>query len=372
MRRSKCLIGVLLTSVMLSGCTSFFYEEKLPTNEISGDLTVTFLDVGQGNAILVEQDEHYMLVDGGDREYSSFVVSYLKQEGIDTLDYVIASHYDSDHINGVVGALNVFQCLNFWGPDYETDTRVYQSLQSILAEKGIETIYPNVGEEYSLGNATFQVVCPDAYNHNDVNDNSIGIKLLHGENSFLFCGDAGIEVENAMLQSDLDLSADVYLASHHGSAGSSSEDFLKAVNPDIVVFSVGADNEYGHPAVEVVNRVEQMGAEIYRTDLQGTITVISDGENLTWHTEKIQAMENDTELQSNEQQKEDVQDTEGQEDTEEQEDATQYVLNRNTMKFHYPDCNSVDKMNEANKAYFTGDREEVIEAGYSPCGNCNP
>lgn len=250
----------------------------------TGTLTVTFLDVGQGNATLVESGGEYMLIDGGDRDYSSFVVSYLKELGIVELEYVISSHYDADHLNGIVGVLHAFSCENVFAADYTTDTRVYESFCEVVAEKEIELIHPSVGEVYELGDASFTIVSPKHYEYADVNDNSIGIRLTHGENSFLICGDAGIASEMVMLESGGLLNSDVYLASHHGSDGSSSWEFMQEVSPEVVVFSVGADNSYGHPAERVIEDVEEIGAEIYRTDLQGTIVVTSDGEKLEWNT----------------------------------------------------------------------------------------
>lgn len=181
-----------------------------------GTLSVTFLDVGQGNAVLVEQSGAYMLIDGGNRDYSSFVVSYLKEQGVEELAYVIASHYDADHLNGVVGALHAFSCGQVLAPDYVTDTRVYESFERVIKEQDIALAYPAVGDTYTLGDASFTVVCPEVYDPKEDNDNSVGIRLVYGNTSFLICGDAGKAEEQAMLDSGVTLDSDVYLASHHG------------------------------------------------------------------------------------------------------------------------------------------------------------
>lgn len=327
----------------------------------AGILTVTFLDVGQGNAVLVESDGAYMLVDGGDREYSSFVVSYLKNMGVDELEYVISSHYDADHLNGVVGVLNAFSCETVLASDYVTDTRVYESFCSVIEEKDIELCYPSVGDVYVLGDAEVTIVCPDNYGYSDVNDNSIGVRIVHGDNSFLICGDAGEKSEEAMLQSGETLDSDVYLASHHGSDGSSSWKFLQTVSPEMVVFSVGADNSYGHPAERVLSDVKALGARIYRTDLQGTIVVTSDGETLTWNVDAD--VETDTDVDV------DV-DIDVQGDA--VSDSQTYILNRNTKKFHYSSCSSAEDISVENRAEFTGSREELVAAGYESCKRCNP
>lgn len=225
-----------------------------------GTLSVTFLDVGQGNAVLVEQSGAYMLIDGGNRDYSSFVVSYLKEQGVEELAYVIASHYDADHLNGVVGALHAFSCGQVLAPDYVTDTRVYESFERVIKEQDIALAYPAVGDTYTLGDASFTVVCPKAYDPKEDNDNSVGIRLVYGDTSFLICGDAGKAEEQAMLDSGVTLESDVYLASHHGSEGSSSEAFMRAVSPSAVVISAGAGNSYGHPTRTVLDRVKACGA----------------------------------------------------------------------------------------------------------------
>lgn len=346
-------------------------------SEVDGDLTVTFLDVGQGNAVLIQNDGQSMLVDGGDRDQSSFVVSYLKQQGIEELTYVVSSHYDADHLNGVVGALNAFTCDEVLSADYETDTRVYQSFWSTIEEKDIPQIYPEIEENYELGDAYFTIVCPDSYDYSNDNDNSIGIRLVYGETSFLICGDASSEVEEMMLASGEELDSDVYLASHHGSEYSSSTAFLQAVSPEAVVVSCGKDNSYGHPAKAAMERIQATKASLYRTDLQGTIMVTSDGISLNWNTEACNDFRSgdeisgetgdnsDTDVTGNESSS--VSDgayTDGSEET--------YVLNTNTKKFHKPSCGSVNQMNEENKANFTGDRQELIDAGYQPCKNCNP
>lgn len=356
-------------------------EEQMP----DGTLSVTFLDVGQGNAVLVEQGGAYMLIDGGNRDYSSFVVSYLKEQGVEELAYVIASHYDADHLNGVVGALHAFSCGQVLAPDYVTDTRVYESFERVIKEQDIALAYPAVGDTYTLGDASFTVVCPKAYDPKEDNDNSVGIRLVYGDTSFLICGDAGKAEEQVMLDSGVTLESDVYLASHHGSEGSSSEAFMRAVSPTAVVVSAGAGNSYGHPTRTVLNRVKACGAALYRTDLQGTITVTSDGTSLSWSVDATQDYRDGDEVAAG---AADTTGTSGAADTagsaaqassggETAADGTadvtgEYVLNTNTKKFHRSSCSSVAQMSPENKAAFSGSREELIAAGYDPCKRCNP
>lgn len=337
-----------------------------------GTLMVTFLDVGQGNAVLVEQDGQYMLIDGGDREYSSFVVSYLKEQGVEELVYVISSHYDADHLNGLVGALNVFPCEKVLAADYTTDSRVYESFCDVVEEKDISLVYPAMGDTYTFGDAEFTVVCPDNYDYADDNDNSVGIRLVYGENSFLICGDADSGMERMMMESGLELDSDVYLASHHGSAGSSSLEFLQTVSPATVVISAGEGNSYGHPTQRVLEDVQSVGAELYRTDEQGTIVVTSDGSTLTWNVEPCTDYRSGEALAADAAGKSEESDEGQPGQSEESAREMTYIMNRNTKKFHLPSCSSAADISPENRAEFNGLREDLIGAGYEPCKRCNP
>lgn len=336
---------------------------------MDGSLTVQFLDVGQGNAVLAECDGHYMLIDGGAGSASSYVVSFLKNQGVETLDYVVVSHYDDDHLNGVVGALHAFDCETVIAPDYETDTKIYDSFLSVLAEDDLTPIYPEVGSTYELGDAMFTVVCPDHYDHSDENDNSVGIKLSYGQTDFLVCGDASEESEENMVESGINLQSDVYLASHHGSSGASTTEFLQQVQPKAVVISAGYDNSYGHPSKAALERIAQTGADLYRTDLQGELKAISDGENITWNVEPSNDFRSGDEVAADSGSVQTTQKQESQNSLETSDEVT-YIINTNTGKFHQPDCSSVEDMSEKNKKETTESRAELEAQGYSPCKKC--
>lgn len=243
---------------------------------------VHILDVDQGLSVLIESQGHYMLYDGGDSNKSSYVVSYLKQEEVPSLDYIVASHYDSDHLNGVVGALNVFPVLNVWGPDYTTETKVFQSFQSAVSEKGLAVVHPAVGNEYKLGDATIQILAPSSDNYSDVNNYSIAMRIQDGDTSFLITGDAEAESEKEIIASKLTLDSDVYIMGHHGSGTSTSWDLLQAVTPEYAVLSCGDGNSYGHPHIESMEKLDAMDIHLFRTDKQGNIVASTDGKNITW------------------------------------------------------------------------------------------
>lgn len=252
---------------------------------LEGELEVHFLDVGQGNAILITNGDASLLLDGGNRDYSSMVVSYLQRQNINRLDYILNSHYDSDHIHGLIGALHVFSVGTVLDGDYEWDTKTYVSFRDELTANGCSEIHPQVGEVYSLGDAEFTIVCPDDYEHEESNDNSIGIRLVYGDTSFLICGDADSKMEQWMMESGQMIDSDVLLCSHHGSAYSTSEEFLEAVSPEAAVISCGEDNSYGHPSERVMNLLKDYGCDVYRTDKQSTIVAVSDGQEITFQKE---------------------------------------------------------------------------------------
>jgi competence protein ComEC len=261
---------------------------ETPTPEITkeaGEMKVHFLDVGQGLSILVQSDGQTMIYDGGDKSTSSFVVSYLQKQNVTTIDYLISSHYDSDHMAGLIGCLNAFDVKNVISSDYEHDSKLYQSFIQTVADKGLPMQHPAVGTEFSFGSGSFQILAPATIDPNDSNKNSVAIKLTNGDNSFIFTGDAENTSEKAMSESGIDLSCDVLVPGHHGSATATSWDFLQATVPEYAVISCGKDNQYGHPDKDVMDKLESMDIQVYRTDKQGTIVAVSDGTTITWDQE---------------------------------------------------------------------------------------
>ncbi len=351
----KFIALFLALSLSLAGCSQEKNASSVQTSA-GKDLEVHFIDVGQGSSTLIESDGCYMLVDGGDSKYSSKVVSYLEDQSVDKLDYIIATHYDADHLNGVVGALENYDADIVIAPDYKAESKVYKSFTSLLKEKSIKITYPKTGTKYKIGNAEFTILAPNDTHYDDANDYSVAIKLVNGNNSFILTGDAEIESEYEMLETNIDLSCDVYLAGHHGSKYSSSQAFLQALKPDSVVISAGKDNKYGHPADETMARLNAMGCDIYRTDKLGDIIATSNGKNITFNVNKSSGgngkKNNSSSTGKNSTKKKGA-----------------YIGNVNSKKFHEKDCGSVP--DEENRVYFNT-ADDAEDAGYNPCGNCNP
>ena len=363
-----------------SGKTESGTESKPESKAL---LKIHFLDVGQGACALIESDGHYMLIDGGGRDSSSFTVSYLAQLGIEKFDYLVATHFDEDHIAGLVGVFNKFAVDTVLEPSYKTDKSIYTSFKEAEKKSGAKVMIAEPGAEYTLGDAKFTVLAPKKPENDDgetpvldsseENDQSICVLLKNGDNKVLFTGDAEQEEERYLVESGRDIRADVYLVGHHGSNSSSSELLLDAVRPKYAVISCGAGNDYGHPTQEVLDRLWDKDVSVFRTDEQGNIIMTSDGKEITWSTSPSETWAPGVvPAKAPNRNTESVEKTGT--DTSENNRTTEslYVLNNNTMKFHRPGCSSVQKISEKNYGESSLSRDELIAQGYSPCGNCDP
>ena len=329
-----------------------------------GELSVTYLDVGQGNAVVIRQGNQTMLIDGGPRESSSFVVSYLKQQGIQKLDYVLISHFDEDHLAGAIGALYNFPVGTLITADYETDSSIYDSYKEAVEEKGYEPVHPSLGDTFSLGDGSFRIISPVSYGHEDENQDSVGIILEMGSDRFFIGGDIGLEGEKEILEAGVDIQADVMLMNHHGSHV--SREFFQAVNPSWAVISCGEGNSYGHPRQDTVELIQESQVPLFRTDRQGTITAVSQGQGITFDQDPC----NDYTPGDRTEEKEDtLEETRTALSNSTREDCD-YILNIHTKKIHLPDCSSVKSMDEDNMAFYKGDEDSLLSQGYTPCGNC--
>ena len=331
------------------------------------------LDVGQGQCVLIEADDHYMLIDGGGRSSSSFVVSYLKQQGIDHFDLVAVSHYDEDHMSGVIGALFVFPADEVLLPSYAGEGELYQSLSTAAVSNGAVILHPLSGMEFPFGGATVEVVGPVRTDYEWENDRSLAFRITYGDVSCLVCGDAEGTSEWDMANSGQDISVDIYVVNHHGSRTSTTDSFLDEVSPSYALISCGKDNSYGHPTAEVLQRLQGRGIQMFRTDLQGTVILYSDGYSIWAEQEPCQDWTPGTyEDQTRQVPVGDGSGERGDVATGDSLEEIQYVCNTNTMKFHYPSCNSVKQMKESNRMNTNLSRDELIAQGYQPCGNCHP
>lgn len=281
---------LLLTALVISalqekegGSRQEKVNEIMNASEELTNLEVHFIDVGQGDATLIRCEGQAMLIDAGDNSKGTAVQLYLKKCGVERLDYLIGTHPDADHIGGLDVIITKFDCEKIIMPKLTKDNATYRDVISAMKYKGYESTAPEVGRNYQLGSAEFTIIAPNKSYGEDYNNSSVGLLLVHGNNRFLFTGDAKEEAEADMLANGIDLKADVLKAGHHGSSSSCSAAFLDAVQPAYGVISCGEGNSYGHPHGETLNAFRKRGIQVFRTDEQGSVEVISDGDTLTWN-----------------------------------------------------------------------------------------
>lgn len=280
MKRKNKLISLFL-SLFLLLFTLAPQAALTVTAETNGEMAVHFLDVGQGNAILVQSGGQNLLYDGGDQNHADEVVSYLQQQNVQTIDYMISSHYDEDHLGGLIPCLNTFEVSNVLGPDYVHTSNLFNTFMNTATANAIIVQYPSVGDTFDFGTGSFTVLAPSGISQNS-NDNSLVIKLENGSNSFIFTGDAEETSEQDMISTGMNLDCDVLSIGHHGSASSTTWDFLEATSPSYAVISCGVNNQYNHPSAETMGRLSDMEIPVFRTDKQGTIIAVSDGTTINW------------------------------------------------------------------------------------------
>lgn len=258
----------------------------------SGEAAVYFIDIGQGDCSLIMTETHTVLIDGGDLEGGDIIVGTLSSLGVKQLDYVIITHPHVDHFGGMYEVFRSFPVGSLLLPEVPEDmiprTMNYSKLLAAIDMYDVKCEYVSTGDNFLLGDASrLEILAPLYNDYNELNNLSIVARFTHGENSFLFTGDLESSAEHDLLTAQIDLNADVLKAGHHGSAGASSAEFLKAVTPDITVFEAGVYNTFGHPRVAVLDRLNTVGCtEAYSTSLNGNIAIISDGVSLRAEIEK--------------------------------------------------------------------------------------
>lgn len=261
-------------------------SNTVPTQTVpsGSSLKVIAIDVGQADSILITAGSNSMLIDAGTNEAADIVVNYIKDQGITKLDYVIGTHPHEDHIGGMDAVISTFDIDKVILPDAQSSTKSFEDVLDAISDKGLKITRPVPGTAYSLGNASFTILAPNGSKYEDLNNYSVVVKLVFGNSSFLFTGDAESRSEKEILKNGFDIKADYLKVGHHGSITSTSDDFLNAVNPKYAVISVGKDNNYGHPANETIQKLTDADIKIYRTDKMGTIVAISDGNSITFST----------------------------------------------------------------------------------------
>ncbi len=246
----------------------------------SQKLVVHFLDVGQGDSEFIElPNGKCMLIDASEKEYSDEIIEAVSDYGYSRLDYVVGTHPHTDHIGGLADVINHFDIGEIYMPKASSASKTFERLLTAVSDKNLQINTAKAGKSiYSDDEIKIDILSPIGDEYDDLNNYSAVVRISYGSNSFLFTGDAEALVENEMLDecySQLD--CDVLKIGHHGSNTSSTLSFLDAVSPTYAVISCGEGNSYGHPHDEVLMRLADVGASVYETDIDGTVTISCDG-----------------------------------------------------------------------------------------------
>lgn len=359
-RADAVQISYKALGVRLKGSFHTLKEKLDCTAKTPPVLEIHFIDVGEADAALLMCGGEAMMIDGGNAADSDTVYTYLKKYSVDHLKYLICTHPHEDHVGGLSGALNYATVGTVFCSEKSWPGRPFESFVKYVEKRGAMITVPTAGAAISLGGATGTILGPITRS-NDANDNSLVVRITYGDTSFLFAADACAAEEMDIIGSGSTLGSTVLKVGHHGSESSSSEEFLKAVSPEYAVISVGEGNNYSHPSGAVLDRLEAIGATVFRTDLNGDIICRSDSKTVSFSVSRSPI-------------------SSGSGSTDRSGDGTgavipgdaDYVLNMNSGVFHRPWCSSVSKMSGKNKLFFNGTREEVVTLGYRPCGICRP
>ena len=283
------LLNIFLLAI-LDKTEMFTYQDlmiklKLMDNSsVDADVSVHFIDVGQGDSILIKSKDKNVLIDAGERNKGEEVTLYLKENKVEKLDYIIATHPHSDHIGGLSYIIENFQVSEVIVPEIIDEkvptTQIYYEFLESISKKELLLTPARVGDKYDLGSSYFEILSPKGNDYDDLNDYSVVINLNHKNNNFLLCGDAETKVEKEMLNDKLLRDVDVLKAGHHGSSSSSSNDFLEKIMPEYFVVMCGEGNSYNHPSEKTIEKFASYSKNIYRTDINGNIIFLSNGYDL--------------------------------------------------------------------------------------------
>lgn len=333
----KKLFSIFLSMILITGCSTTSTPDKEVSNNIKSQ--VTYINVGQGDSTLIQNNNQTVLIDAGHGdEYENASLNYLKEHYINTLDALILTHCDADHINDAKNIIYQLNVKKIYMSSRTSSSYTYMKLLNAIKEKKKNITVPKVGDTFQVGAGSIEFIGVGEGAQNN-NDSSLCMRYDDGYHRFVFTGDAAESMEKKLNK----VQCDVFQAGHHGSAYSNSDNLLSRMKASYVVVSCGKDNMYGHPHKEALQRFSRYDMVVYRTDELGTIRCVSKKNKLTFNG------------------KEEITTTQ----------TTQYIGSRNTKKYHREDCQYVKTISDKNKVYFSSSQEAQKE-GYIPCKACNP
>lgn len=271
------VVVVILAAVLVWQGVSGGGDTPAPTVTAPMDgLYVHYIDVGQGDAELVCSNGEYMLIDGGEPSAADTLTDYLSALGVTRLSYVICTHGHADHCGGLSAVVESFEVDEVFISPYGSDAAAYAEFFDAVQDAGLDAEAPDMGVKYRLGEAQFEFLGP-VEDHKNVNDDSLVLRLVYGDTSFLFTGDMTAKAEKELIDDGVSVRCDVLKVGHHGSSGSSCYRFLYEAQPKIAVISCADGNKYGHPHEETLSRLRDADVTVYRTDVDGSVVIFSDG-----------------------------------------------------------------------------------------------
>ncbi|MCL1793996.1 MAG: MBL fold metallo-hydrolase [Oscillospiraceae bacterium] len=284
-------IAAVIVIIALALAATFAYFKDPILNmfddiDMSGNFAVHFIDVGQGDSILIQNPEgQYILIDTGERDQYDKLSAYLGHYNVKDFKYVVFTHPHSDHIGSADKIVKEYNIETLIMPNAVNTSKTFERLVSEIENKNLPVIQAVPGLNFNFGEAEFIILGPCLENYKDLNNFSVVVKMTYKESVFLFTGDMEKESENEVMEfceeNNISLFADVLKVAHHGSSTSSQEIFLERIAPRYAVIFCGADNSYSHPNLKTVDRLVFSGAQVMRTDLEGDIVIVSDGEKLS-------------------------------------------------------------------------------------------
>lgn len=372
-------LTAVISALLLSSCSAKANTNQayLPEAEndtiyttvgLNDELRVSFIDVGQGDSEFIElPNGETMLIDAGTNETGKNVVDYIKSLGYTSINYVVGTHPHEDHIGGLDDVIKTFDIGSIYMPKITADTKTFEDVLDAAESKNLMINTAKSGVSImNTEDLSVKFLAPTLDSYENTNDYSAVVKVVYGDTSYLFTGDAE-EFSESLITDDVN--ADVLKVGHHGSSTSTSTEFLKKVSPSSAVISCGKDNSYGHPHSETLQKLADIGTAVYRTDELGTIVSVSDGKTITFDTNNtagVPVTSQNTEASNNAAANNTASNTPSSEET-----GITYVLNTNSKKIHLTECSSVNQISDKNKGY-TDNYDEAIKEGYTPCKVCNP
>lgn len=333
----KKLFIALLSLMLVTGCSTQSSPQKEVSQKIKSQ--VTYIDVGQGDSTLIQNNNQTVLIDAGHGEgYENASLNYLKEHYINSLDALILTHCDADHINDAKNVIYQLNVKKIYMSSRTSSSYTYMKLLNAIKEKKKKITVPKVGDTFKVGAGSIEFIGVGEGAQNN-NDSSLCMRYNDGYHRFVFTGDAAESMEKKLN----DVQCDVFQAGHHGSVYSNSDDLLSRMKASYVVVSCGKNNMYGHPHRETLQRYSKYNMKVYRTDESGIIRCVSKKNKLTFNGKEEITIPK----------------------------TTRYIGSRNTKKYHTEDCQYAKTISDKNKVYFSSSQEAQNE-GYIPCKACNP